>query len=241
MTHSARRAIVGPMEYPKIQTVFERDPEDMKRVVEDHLRWAEFGIPRNWLLTEKIDGTNIRLVLEETLHGMGLRIGGKTDNAQIPAFLFDHLLEKYPAALVADAFDPDTKAVIYGEGHGRRIQKNGGLYSETPAFVVFDVAVLAKDRVWWLDWSDVCDVAAKIGAQHVPVVAERATIEDAIAFVRSGLESRHAAQPRWAEGVVARTVPGLLTRAGKRLVWKLKARDFGGPEGPREAPDAVQF
>jgi len=45
--------------YPKIETLFKRD-ETFR--VTDKLRLPEFALVREWLVTEKVDGTNIRVV-----------------------------------------------------------------------------------------------------------------------------------------------------------------------------------
>lgn len=213
------------MEYPKIETLFDRDPADMKRVLTDRLRDPAFGIPLVWMLTEKIDGTNIRLILKDG----SVSYAGRTADAQLPPHLLAALQRDFPSEKVAAAFEPGTHAIVFGEGYGPKIQKGGGLYRADPGFIVFDVAVLAG-RVWWLEWDAVKEVAAKIGAPTVPVVAGQATIPEAVLAVSGGLRSVEAKEPRIAEGVVARTVPGLLMRNGQRLVWKLKGRDLGAPE-----------
>ena len=62
------------MEYPKIITVFERD-EATGKVLPGRLKLAETALPKSWLVTEKVDGTNIRI-------GFGpdrLTYNGRTD------------------------------------------------------------------------------------------------------------------------------------------------------------------
>lgn len=222
------------MEYPKIETVFNRDPADMKRVRVGEWRDPAFRLVSHWLLTEKIDGTNIRLHLKDG----AVIVSGRTDDTQTPNFLMHALQAAFPAEKVAAAFEPNAQAIIYGEGYGPKIQKGGGCYRDTPGFIVFDVAVLTPTRVWWLDWPAVCDVAGKIGAPTVPVIAEAATVDEAVRLCRASIASKAAATARTAEGVVARTVPGLLMRNGARLVWKLKARDFGAPDNAAPPPPA---
>ena len=45
--------------YPKIETLFTRDE---KFKVTDIIRLPEFENIKKWLVTEKIDGTNIRII-----------------------------------------------------------------------------------------------------------------------------------------------------------------------------------
>ena len=49
--------------YPKIQTLWKRDKE-MGKVIEGELSKPEFDNIKNWLVTEKIDGTNIRIIFK---------------------------------------------------------------------------------------------------------------------------------------------------------------------------------
>jgi len=68
------------MEYPKIETLFNRDEKTFK-VYPDQLRNSVYGIIKTWQFTEKIDGTNIRIIWNDGK----LTFGGRSDNAQIPA------------------------------------------------------------------------------------------------------------------------------------------------------------
>lgn len=214
------------MEYPKIETLFDRDPQTFK-VRTDAFRLPEFAIPKWWLVTEKVDGTNIRIHL--TPDGR-VQYGGKTDAAQIPATLVTVLRALLPDEQVAAAFEPDTEAVLYGEGYGAKIN-SGGDYrrSPVPGFRLFDVLVTgAEGRRWWLNWENVVDVARKLSIQTVPVLARALPLDQAVACVdaRSETASEDGGN-RMQEGIVARTEPLLLTRAGARLVWKLKLKDLG--------------
>lgn len=209
------------IEYPKIETVYDRNPADMKHVILGDLRDPAFGLVDRWLVTEKVDGMNVRVILEDGK----VRFGGRTDDAQMPLFLLDRLAELLPAEQVSAAFDPGTKAVVFGEGYGPKIQKGGGDYAAEPSFVVFDVAVVAPDRVWWLNWRDVIDVARKLNVPHVPILAANASIEDALKLVTCHSKIATVNERRQ-EGIVCRTDPLLFTRSGHRLVWKLKERDL---------------
>lgn len=211
-------------EYPKIETLFDRDSQTFK-VIPDAVRCPEFLLVNRWLLTEKIDGTNIRVHLV----GGKLHFFGRTDNAQMQPNVQAALDEIFPSVeAVAAAFDfADPDVVLYGEAYGPRVQKSGGNYRQgQPSFRLFDVKVGS----WWLNWEDVVDVAAKIGVETVPVLGSVSTLEQAVVFTRE-LKS-HVAQIEngnadfAAEGVVARSNPLLFNRRGQRVMWKLKAKDF---------------
>lgn len=203
-------------EYPKIETPFERDDKTHK-VYPDRLRSPLYASFKTWDFTEKIDGTNIRLIW--SWQDGKFSIGGRTDNAQIPADLVKYLYELVSVDKLRVVF-PDTDAVIYGEGYGAGIQK-GGLLSPTKKFAAFDVLVGGQ---WWLDWSNTCDVCTKLGISWVPELGEW-TLEDAIEFVRKGFPSLLGEHPP-AEGVVGRTKEPLFDKRGKRVIIKLKTKDF---------------
>lgn len=222
------------MEYPKIETLFERDTDESKgrgglySVIVGQFKRPEFDLVDRWLVTEKVDGTNVRVLLED---GVWVGFKGRTDNAQIPPFLLEKLQQLFPLEKVAGAFDLGTSAVLFGEGYGARIQKGGGNYREGVSFRLIDVAVIGADGfIWWLNWPDVKDVACKLGIETVPVFGVRST-DEIVRIVRNGMDSAVAHEENGgkvtpAEGVVCRTDPLLFTRLGHRLVWKLKTRDF---------------
>jgi ATP-dependent RNA circularization protein (DNA/RNA ligase family) len=207
------------MEYHKIETLFERD-EKTHKVFPDKLRNPVYGIFKKWQFTEKIDGTNIRVMWQDGK----LKIGGRTDNANIPADLVQLLYEAIDVQKLRDTFG-DTPVIIYGEGYGAGIQKGGG-YSKTKQFIVFDVLV---DNKWWLSWDNTCDIAKKFGLKTVPFIGEM-TLEEGIEMVKKGFDSilakGNTGEIVQAEGLVGRTVETLFDKKGSRIIIKLKTRDF---------------
>lgn len=207
-------------EYHKIQTLFKRDMVSKHKTLLEG-QWAlpefEYLAGNTWVFTEKVDGTNIRVIFKDG----GVTFGGRTDEAQIPSQLVTRLNERFwpmPAKLkLREMFDDD--AVLYGEGYGAKIQKGGGNYRADQDFVLFDVRV----GDWWLQRADVEDVAAKLGLEVVPVIGE-GTLHDAVTRAKAGFRST------WgnfaAEGIVARPKTELNTRSGHRLIAKIKCRDF---------------
>lgn len=207
-------------EYHKIPTVFKRNPDTKFKTL---LMW-EFATPElkyladnPWEFTEKVDGTNIRIMRKED---RTIEFGGKTDRAQLPAPLVAHLNETFlPLAdTFAELFE-DTPVCLYGEGHGAGIQKGGGNYSPTQVFVLFDVKV----GNWWLKREDVASIGSKLGIPVVPVIGQ-GTLGDLVTRVRGGFNSQWGEFP--AEGIVARPTVELRARGGYRIITKLKNRDF---------------
>jgi len=216
------------MKYPKIETLYDRD--ENFNVDSARLRLPEFVLINRWVVTEKVDGTNIRIFL--TLDGT-VEIRGRTDKAQIPVFLFSYLRETFTQNAVRDALVPDGEIqtheyILYGEGYGNKIQKAGKQYRpDDVSFRLFDVKVGGL----WLDWENVENIAWKLGICTVPVLGFiyhlpkskdelLAIIDESVVAME---DSENILLP---EGIVARTDPLLLTRRGERLMWKLKFSDF---------------
>ena len=206
-------------QYHKIQTVYKRDRDNrFKTLLHGQYSLPEFEFLKNniWVYTEKVDGTNIRVLWDDNK----ITFGGKTDNAQIPVPLFNRLNEVFLP--MKDRFIKifgDAKVCLYGEGYGAKIQKLGKLYGESQEFVLFDVKVAN----WWLERPNVIDIAEKLELDVVPIIGE-GTLDEMEAFVKSGFNST------WgdfeAEGVVARPKVELVSRNGERIITKLKHVDF---------------
>ena len=210
-------AVQGFSEYHKIDTLFERD----ERFVVDptRLKKTVLATISTWDVTEKIDGTNVRVMLSADGE---VQFGGRSNNAQLPADLVQYLIRTFPADRLRAAFwidDKPTEAIVFGEGFGAGIQK-GGAYRPDKAFILFDVMVGGK---WWLDHDGIEDVAVKLGVASVPYLG-RMTLEEIVATVRNPFPSRIGTAI--AEGVVARPIETLFDKRGERIIIKLKTRDF---------------
>ncbi len=200
------------MKYHKIQSMFKRDPETKFKTF-----LPEFSVPEfeylagtEWIWTEKVDGTNIRVMWD----GDKLTFGGRTDNAQLHAGLVNHLSD----AMVGVGNLFDSPVTLFGEGFGAGIRK-GGNYLKSQGFVLFDVYV----GDMWLRREDVEDVAKDLGCPVVPVVGQ-GNLADAIEFVKSAPDSTWGDFP--AEGIVLRPAVELADRRGNRVITKLKLKDF---------------
>lgn len=214
------------LEYHKIQTVFRRDKTSrQKPLLEGEWTMPEFEyLAHNlWTFTEKVDGTNIRVMLRDG----EVTFGGKTDSAQMPIPLLAHLENTFlPLVGKMREIFFGRDVCLYGEGYGAKIQKGGGNYRRDQAFVLFDVKV----GDWWLRRDDVMDVADNLAIDAVPLIGQ-GTLFDAVAKVREGFLSVWGPFP--AEGIVARPKEELRTRGGERVITKIKTRDFPVTPTPR--------
>ena len=206
------------MKYHKIQTVFLRDPDTkFKTLLTGMYSKEEFSFLTNnlWVFTEKVDGTNIRVMWD----GETVIFGGKTDNAQLFAPLVKRLQEQFPSKNMANAFDRGD-VILYGEGFGAKIQKGGGNYiSDGVDFVLFDVNVGGI----WLDRKNVEDIASKLNCLIVPIVGT-GTLKEGIAMTANGFDSTWGGFK--AEGLVMRPIIELKNRTGERIITKIKCKDF---------------
>lgn len=203
--------------YHKIKTVFIRDPATKyKTLLEGRFAKPEFEFLKDntWVFTEKVDGTNIRVIWD----GEQVKFAGKTDRAETPLFLLKKLGELFQAeTFMANELPP---LCLYGEGYGAKIQKGGGNYiPDGQNFILFDVNVYDI----WLERHNVEDIADKFSIKIVPIVA-KGTLSDGVELVRQGYESRLRETPP--EGIVMRPEIELCNRRGERVIAKLKKKDF---------------
>lgn len=207
-------------EYHKIETVFKRDVDGTKKLIEGKFRneTVEFLKNNTWQFTEKIDGTNIRIHWD----GHTISFGGRTDRAQIPNHLMDRLNELFSNDTTEELFEQlfgEKEVILFGEGYGTKIQKVGNLYRSDVSFILFDVMV--EDM--YLARNNVESIATSLGVEVVPIVLE-GTISDAVEFVKNRPNSTIGQAPM--EGVVGRPKVELLDRRGNRLIVKVKVCDF---------------
>lgn len=213
-------------QYHKIQTLFKRDPANMRFVFEGQWSKPEFEYLANneWVWTEKVDGTNVRVMWD----GKNVTFNGKSDNAQMPMPLVQRLQELFDTTPKRQTFkelfnsdeEEPPKICLYGEGYGKKIQAAGSSYkADGTDFVLFDVKV----GEWWLQRPDVEGIAVKLGIKVVPIVG-KGTLVEAVEMVKKGFNSQWGEFP--AEGLVCRPATELKSRNGSRIITKIKCRDF---------------
>ena len=214
--------------YHKIPTLWKRDPENKyKTLIENEWALPVFTYlhKADWLWYEKIDGTNIRVTYypagapSTKLNYVG--INGRTDRAQTPKFLLDVLEEMFPTNFFLEHFDTDMSGdshiTLYGEGFGKKIQ-SGGNYGD-PSFCLFDI----KIGDLWMEQTFVTELASNAGLQASPLLGI-GSLELAIYKAELGFNSQ------WgdflAEGLILRPLVELQDRFGRRVIGKIKTKDF---------------
>lgn len=220
----------GPA-YPKVQNLWAR--EDNLRIP-GKFQDPIFALPKSWVVTEKLDGMNMRV----TCHPDGnFAVCGRTEKANIPADLMMWIQKHIQPAAVFEALeilgiDPGEQFVtLYGEGMGGKIQSGTARYGEEKHFTLFDVRI--GTRVGgWLDDAVVGDVSKHLAIPRAEVLAWDATIGQVSNLVAGGFHTFHAPEDAecgkhlLAEGVMCRTLIPLYDRRGKRVMFKLKYADL---------------
>jgi hypothetical protein len=209
-------------EYPKIETIFNRDTEGTKKLIPGSYRSETIEALSDlqiWAWTEKIDGMNIRIHWD----GHKITFAGRTDNSQIAVELINWLNDKFINNETEELFEQkfgETEVTLYGEGYGRKIQKGGGNYiPDGVSFILFDV--LINDI--WLTRESVEDIAKTFAIDVVPNVGF-GYLDEAVEYVKSKPNSKIGTAKM--EGVVCRPIVELFDRTGHRLIVKIKACDF---------------
>lgn len=209
-------------EYTKIETIFERDMDGTKKLIEGKFRNETVEYLRNnaWVCTEKIDGTNIGIVWD----GHKVSYQGRTERAQIPAHLMNKLIELFGGNENEELFEQkfgDMQVILFGEGYGAKIQKGGGNYRSNVSFILFDVYL--PEQNLWLKRDALEDIAKAFGIDVVPIVLT-GTLNTAVNYVKSKPKSTIGVADM--EGIVCKPEVDMLDRMGRRLIVKIKVCDF---------------
>ncbi len=205
--------------YHKIDAIFERDTQGTKRLIPFKFRnpAVEYLADNQWIFTEKIDGTNIRVCWD----GHTTHFAGRTDKANIPNHLLEFLNNTFNTNETEELFEQifgEKEVILFGEGYGSKIQK-GHLYRDDVSFILFDVLI---DNIW-LKRESVEDIAKTFGIDVVPVIGQ-GTLTEAIEIIKSQPKSTIGNANM--EGIVARPLVEIYDRLGNRVITKIKCCDF---------------
>lgn len=206
-------------EYHKLWAPYKRAVEgpNKHKLIEGDWARPEFELlaDLDWTWTEKVNGTNVRIIWD----GHKVTIGGRTGDAQMPLFLVDFLRATFYEELLENQFHA-TPVVLYGEGYGARVAAGSGVYSSDPGFVLFD----ARVDGWWLLPPKLELLAFQMGISAVPT-RHTGSIGEAIELIKDKMFASD-----WGnfapEGLVGKPPLGLCGRDGDRLMVKIKAKDF---------------
>ena len=225
------------MNYHKINGLYKRYTEGKNKgkfIIGEYSQ-PEFELLKDieWEWTEKIDGTMISVNWDVGMDTQDLEFEGKTNKAEIPKHLLAKLNQRFTKEKMINYFkvEPSTNreylnVELKGEGYGYKIQSGckyfGGL--KEVDFVLFDIKIMSI----WLKREKVIEIAKQLGIPCVPIVGH-GTINEAVEFIKRGFKSTFG--NFIAEGIVIRPKQELRDRMGRRIITKIKTKDFRLPLG----------
>ena len=209
-------------EYTKIETVYNRDVNGSKKLIEGNFRNDAVKYLANnlWICTEKIDGTNIGIVWD----GHKVSFQGRTERAQIPSHLVNKLTDIFCNDASEELFEQlfgEKEVILFGEGYGAKIQNGGDYIKDDCSFILFDIYLVKSDL--WLERKAIEEIATTFGIQCVPVILT-GTLYEAIEYVKSMPKSTIGTASM--EGLVCKPMVDILDRRGNRIIVKVKVKDF---------------
>jgi ATP-dependent RNA circularization protein (DNA/RNA ligase family) len=210
-------------EYSKTENLYKRNPKNKSQLLVGEYTRPEFNHIVSWWVTEKVDGTNVRLWFDKDENS---NYGGRTDNAHFSPVqqefmenLRDSLKDKAVALIHEFGID---ELLIFGELYGPKIM-SGGNYSERLEFRAFDMMV--NDKVW-LAPGDVMKNCERLNIEYVPFLGMMTTAQ-IFFMVAGGFKSTFARNKDFdAEGVIAQPAVNLYDQRGERVKFKLKTKDL---------------
>lgn len=215
--------------YPKIQGLYKRYLQGKNKgdfIIGQYSK-PEFEFLKDieWVWTEKIDGTNIRVCWYRCPLVDKVEFKGKTDKAEIPKHLLERLQDLFPPEKLRNLFplsETEPDICLYGEGYGHKIQSGGKYFPNNPkqvGFILFDIRI----GNYWLKREDLVKIANQLRIGIVPIISVK-TIDNAICDVKKGIKS--AFGDFIAEGIVGKPRYELRDRRGYRIITKLKHKNF---------------
>lgn len=211
--------------YHKIETVFQRDLKGSKKLLPGVFvnELVEYLQDNMWIFTEKVDGTNIRVMWD----GFHVSFGGRTEagiEGEIPKPLLMKLKELFSGDKNEQLFEQmfgEKEVILFGEGYGEKINKGGDLYCDGVSFILFDIRIGGV----FVERKNLISIANAFHINFVPIIL-RGTINDGIYYVKQKPQSKVAIHNREIEGIVGVPEKRIYDVNGNRVIVKIKVRDF---------------
>jgi len=184
----------------------------------------------DWIITEKIDGTNIRIIFTKPDEegNRKCHIGSRKlilNNADKSSKQYMDCLTEVNLHKLQEYFkDVNSTVIIYGEGYGAGVQK-GGIYSSVKNFRVFDIRI----GLAYQDFSHVQKVCVDNQLNLVPIVNTVNSVnykDCVVALLNNKNTLIKEGSGGASEGLVYKFEPVLLNKYGERLIFKIKFKDF---------------
>lgn len=206
--------------YHKIETVYARDPSTKQLTTTFRNPLVEILANQDWIFTEKIDGTNIRIHWD----GHKVEIAGRTHKSEIPNDLRVFLENTFCGEANEEIFEQyfgDIDVILFGEGYGGKIQHGSRDYRADESFILFDVKIngvfLSRDG------ENLKNIASYFNISTVNCIMT-ASIYEGINFIKKHPKSTIGTG--YMEGIVGTPVGDFYDRLGNRIIVKIKYNDF---------------
>lgn len=203
-------------EYQKIETLYKFDSEIKRFKKEFYNPIVEYLKDCKWFGTEKVDGTNVRVLW----NGHSFEFGGRTDNAEIPKALMKVLTDNfnYDMEVLFEQKFGNKEVMLFMEGYAGKIQN--GAYTGSEDIIGFDVMI----GDIYLDKAVSKELFEELGLKFVPVL-EFNNLQECIDYVYNNKQSIIQPQSK-IEGLVCYPAVRLYDHQGKRIIVKIKNKDL---------------
>lgn len=203
-------------EYQKIETLYKFNNELKGYREEFYNPIVEYLKDCKWVGTEKIDGTNVRVLW----NGHSFEFGGRTDKAQLPKELLELLTNtfNYDMEVLFEQKFGEKEVLLFMEGYAGKIQK--GAYQGSEKIIGFDIMIGGT----YLDKQVSEAIFESLGIKFVPLV-KFSNLQECINFVKNHQQS--IIQPEsQIEGLVCFPSVRLYDHKGNRIIVKIKNKDL---------------
>lgn len=203
-------------EYQKIETLYKFDNEIKRFRKEFYNPIVEYLKDCKWFGTEKVDGTNIRVLW----NGHSFEFGGRTENAEIPKALMKVLTDNfnYDMEILFEQKFGNKEVMLFMEGYAGKIQN--GAYEGSEDIIGFDVMI---ENIY-LDKAMSKQIFEELGLKFVPVL-EFENLQECIDYVINNKQSIIQPQSK-IEGLVCYPAVRIYDHQGKRIIIKIKNKDL---------------
>lgn len=202
--------------YQKIETLYKFDNETKRFRKEFYNPIVDYLKDCKWFGTEKVDGTNVRILW----NGHGFEFGGRTDDADLPKALRELLNNtfNYGMEVLFEQKFGEKEVMLFMEGYAGKIQN--GTYQGPESIIGFDIMI----GDIYLDKVVSKQIFEELGLTFVPVL-EFKTLQDCIDYVHNHKQSIIQPESK-IEGLVCYPAQRLYDHLGNRIIVKIKNKDL---------------
>lgn len=205
-------------EYQKIETLYKFDNETKRFTHKIYNPIVEYLYDCPWLVSEKIDGTNIRVHWD----GHTVEWSGRTDKSDLPKEVSALLKTCFgDAEITFEQMFGEKDVILFMECYGGKIQ--GGLYGGKERLIGFDVMVNGI----YLDKLIIHTIFSNFGITTVPFFIKM-NLSECIDIVMNynGPSQFCEKGTTQIEGLVCVPTVRLYDHMGNRIIVKIKKKDL---------------